>query len=494
MMRGWWRPPVWAWPLLLAPVLVPAYYTAERLAGTTTLVTQSLYSLSSVVAIAGLLVGAARHERAGRGAWLALAAGQTAMLTGDIVYFLISRGGRAVAYPGPPDVCYLLGYLGLAGGLVWLVRRRTPGWDLPSLIDAAVVAVGAGLVGWVYLIEPLSAGSGGTAQAVTVAYPVMDLALLAFGVRLMLGSGARPASFWLLSAWLGAVLVGDTIYSLEALRGTYDGTFTDGLWICGVLSLGAAALHPSARRLDDPSSVTAPDATTGRLVVLAVTSILAPVVLAVQYARGAALHVPEVVVACVVLFLLVLARMAGLVRTQRAMAVTDGLTGLATRRHLQAALAGAERGGAPFALLLIDVDHFKSVNDTYGHQAGDRVLAEFGCRMRAMARSGDVVARYGGEEFAVLLPGVGPGTIEEVARRFHLGLAGAPVAIDGDQLLPVTVSVGGGCMSGDIENAEELTRVADQALYAAKEAGRNRVVVPDHRAVVAGHGVPRSSV
>lgn len=122
----------------------------------------------------------------------------------------------------------------------------------------------------------------------------------------------------------------------------------------------------------------APDATAGRLVVLAVTSVLAPIVLAVQYARGGELRVPEIVASCIVMFLLVLARMAGLVRTQRMMAVTDGLTGLRTRRYLEAALRGeadrVRRGGGSSGFLLIDVDHFKTVNDSYGHQAGDRVV------------------------------------------------------------------------------------------------------------------------
>ena len=485
-MRVSRRLPVWTLPLLLAPVLIVGYYTAMRLAGSTAVVTQAVYSLSSVIAIAGLIIGAARHGRAGRGPWLALAAGQTAMFAGDLTYFLFARAG-AVSYPGPPDVCYLLGYLGLAGGLLWLVHRRTPDWDLPSAIDAAVVAVGAGLVGWVYLIEPLSAGASGAAQAVTVAYPVMDLALLAFGARLMLGAGARPASFWLLAAWLVIVLVGDTTYAVQALLGVYDGTFVDGVWVVALMCLAAAGMHPSVIRVNELSAVTAPDATALRLMLLAVTSVLAPSVLAVQYARGAELHVPAVVVACIVLFLLVLARMAGLVYTQRMMAITDGLTGLRTRRYLEAALHGevdrTRRSGAPLGFLLLDIDHFKNVNDTYGHQAGDRVLVEVGRRMRAIARDGDVVARYGGEEFAILLPAVGPEMLQEVARRFQLGLSSVPFAVGDDRLLPVTVSIGAVCMSDGTLTVQELARTADQALYTAKDAGRNRVVM-------AGFGMP----
>ena len=474
------RPPVWTWPLLLAPLLVLVYYTAGHRFGSTAGITQFSYSLTSVIAVAGLIIGAVRRGRAGGGPWFALAAGQAAMLAGDLTYFAIARSGE-VSYPGPPDVFYLLGNVTLAGGLLWLVRRRTPGWDMPSAIDAAVVAVGAGLVGWVYLIEPLSTGTGGAAQAVTVAYPTMDLILLTFGVRLMLGAGVRPASFWLLTGWLIAVLIGDTTYSIQALRGVYDGTVVDGVWMVAVSILGASGLHPSVTRVDEPSAVAAPDATAHRLVVLAVTSILAPAVLAVQYARGGELHVPEVVTACVVLFSLVLARMAGLVRTQRTMAITDGLTGLRTRRYLEAALRGevdrVRRTQVPFGFLIIDVDHFKSVNDTYGHQAGDRVLVEVGRRMRSMARAGDVVARYGGEEFAVLLPAMTPEAMREIAGRLHEGLSSVPYVIGDDRMLAVTVSIGGVCPTAGTPAVEDLTKIADQALYAAKNAGRNRVVM-----------------
>ena len=485
-MPGWRRPPLWTWPLLVGPVLIVGYYTAGPVAGASAAVTQALYSATSAIAVAALIAGAIRRGGTGRGPWLALAAGQTAMILGDLTYFVIAQGGVG-PYPGPPDACYLLGYLGLAGGLFWLVRRRTPGWDLPSVIDAAVIAVCAALVGWVYLVEPLSAGAGGAAQAVTVAYPVMDLALLAFGARLMLGAGVRPASFWLLTVWLAGMIVGDTTYSVQALLGVYDGTFVDGVWMMAVSCLAAAGLHPSVVRVDEASAVTAPDATTARLVMLAVTSVLAPIVLAVQYVRGDELHVPAVVGACVVLFLLVLARMAGLVHTQRMMAVTDGLTGLRTRRYLETALhaeaARIRRSHTPFGFLLIDVDHFKSVNDTYGHQAGDRVLVEVGRRMRSMCRDGDVVARYGGEEFAVLLPEVDPDTLREAAERLHRGLSSVPFAVGDGRLLPVTVSIGGLCVPDGTLTVPDLARIADQALYTAKDAGRNRVVMARSAAV-----------
>ncbi|GAA4605040.1 diguanylate cyclase (GGDEF)-like protein [Actinoplanes octamycinicus] len=475
------RLPLWGWPLVLAPVLTTVYYLIGHYAGTWTVGSQLVFSVPSASAVAALIGAAMRYRPHGaRRPWLLLAAGQGAMLIGDLVYYLLGRSGE-VPYPSLADLWYLGGYIGLALGLLSLLRRRTPGWDLPSLIDATVVAVATSLVAWVYLIEPLSSGASGAAQAVTIAFPMMDLVLLTVGVRLMIGAGRRPPTFWLLMTWLVIMIFADTTYSLQALLGTYDGTVLDGLWICGVFSLAAAALHPSMAAVDEPSPAAAPDATRSRLIVLSVASVVAPVLLGVQYLRGAALHVPEVTVACIVLFLLVLARMAGLVDVQRTMAITDGLTGLRTRRYLEEALRTeaerCRRTGASFAFVLVDVDHFKRVNDTYGHQAGDRVLVEVARRMRQLVRTGDVVARYGGEEFAVLLPGVGPETVAAITGSIHRGVCTAPFAIGDDLLLSVTVSVGVACLPEQATEVTELTRIADQALYAAKAAGRNRVVV-----------------
>jgi diguanylate cyclase (GGDEF)-like protein len=235
-------------------------------------------------------------------------------------------------------------------------------------------------------------------------------------------------------------------------------------------------------KVDESSSTTAPDATSARLLVLATASVVAPAVLAVQYLRSAALHVPEIVVACILLFLLVLLRMAGLVSVQRTMAITDALTGLRTRRYLEEALRseGERRRGAAgtsSAFLLVDVDHFKDVNDTYGHQAGDRVLVEVTRRMRDLVRTGDVVARYGGEEFAILLPGISSDELTELSRRLQRGISTAPFAIGAGRLIEVTVSIGGARMPGGHEPVDEMIRTADQALYAAKGAGRNQVVL-----------------
>jgi diguanylate cyclase (GGDEF)-like protein len=155
----------------------------------------------------------------------------------------------------------------------------------------------------------------------------------------------------------------------------------------------------------------------------------------------------------------------------RETAVTDGLTGIANRRHfdhsLTRHLARASRTSEPCSLLLFDIDHFKRLNDTRGHQVGDDALREVAQVLRTHARSNDVAARYGGEEFALIL---GSCPIEEAlatAERIRRAIASA---------LPVTVTVGVATFPLHAVHGEDLVRAADRALYDGKHAGRDQVI------------------
>lgn len=146
------------------------------------------------------------------------------------------------------------------------------------------------------------------------------------------------------------------------------------------------------------------------------------------------------------MFILVMTRMSGLITARRALALADTLTGLYTRRFMEPALrneaAKALRTRNPLGLLMVDIDHFKSVNDTYGHAAGDKVLAEVARRMRSACRSYDIASRYGGEEFSVLLPNIDAGALHTVAQRIVTTVAATPIRLDDGADLTVTVSVG----------------------------------------------------
>lgn len=167
-------------------------------------------------------------------------------------------------------------------------------------------------------------------------------------------------------------------------------------------------------------------------------------------------------------------------RLQR-LAALDPLTDAYNRRfgagRLQEEFGRAVRTGSPLGVLMVDLDHFKVVNDTHGHLVANRVLRATAAAIRRVTREGDVLIRYGGEEFLVLLPGAGPTDLAEAAERVRRSVA-ATVVGDGERRVTVTASVGGATYpEHDVGSATDLVDAADVAMYAAKQAGRDRVAI-----------------
>ena len=163
------------------------------------------------------------------------------------------------------------------------------------------------------------------------------------------------------------------------------------------------------------------------------------------------------------------------------LAVTDELTGLNNRRYMESQLGPlvdrAAVGGDGVAALMIDIDLFKKINDSHGHDVGDEVLREFAARLASNVRAVDLPCRYGGEEFTVIMPGADIEAAEKVAERIRLHVAGSPFRVaGGSELLSVTISIGVAACTGSGDTPEALIKRADAALYAAKSAGRNRVI------------------
>jgi two-component system cell cycle response regulator len=190
-----------------------------------------------------------------------------------------------------------------------------------------------------------------------------------------------------------------------------------------------------------------------------------------------------------------LARVRSLIKTKRyadflrhnlddgmEMAVTDPLTGLHNRRHMLGQLGAlVERSisgaGAPVAALMIDIDHFKKVNDSYGHHVGDEVLREFAVRLATNVRAVDLPCRFGGEEFMVIMPDTSLEIAKVIADRIRAQVAGSPFRVaGGGEPLTVTISIGVAATLGVGDTVEALLRRADAAVYEAKACGRNMVI------------------
>ncbi|MCK9931506.1 GGDEF domain-containing protein [Frankia sp. Mgl5] len=470
-----------------------------------------LLTASTVGAIA---LGVRRWHPEPRAPWVLLAITQGLYTVADAIFYTNIIVFHNAIFPSLADLFYIGRYPFAIAALALLFRQRAPGRNLSAVLDTTSIAVAMSLLYWLYVVTPYKrATSGQLALLASVAFPAADLGLLVMSLILVLAPGRRPASFVLLVASLVVTLASDVLSTISVLGSRYVvADLTDSLWALGDVLVAAAALHPSMADLSCSPQADDRRLGPGRLAALLAAALIAPVLLLVEADRSPT-QIRIIAVASAALALLIVARLAALVAEQRRLATTDVLTGLRTRRFLQnqlpAAVSRADRSGQPFALLLVDVDNFKSVNDRYGHPCGDVVLAEIGSRLAAgrpprgprarlgggglgprgpprgaraaggaaPPRPGDLLARFGGEEFALLGPTVGPETVGELAERLRHNVARDLIELDSGARLRATVSVGAAVYPVHAHGQTDLLIAADRNLYAAKAAGRNRVVI-----------------
>ena len=441
------------------------------------------------VGAALVCLAAVRRSRTDRVAWTALGVAILLAVIGNLIYTLAIATMEVEPFPSVADFFYLAYFLPLYVALVALIRARVPRFHASMWLDGIVGALGAGAVAVALLLGPaLEVTEGRTAAVVTsLSYPVADVVLLALlvAVGAILGI-RRDRTLLLLAAAIVTNLVGDIVFLDLATSGIYvEGGWLDLTWLVAV-SLMALAAHTSD---PDPVGVVARNGSTTRvgwrvLAVPLACNVVSLVVLGFDSGNRFNPAAAWLAVGCV---LAALARVAVTFQEVRAFnevkeqARTDDLTGLPNRRALleeARTVLAATTARRPAALLLLDLDGFKEVNDSLGHHAGDQLLRQVGPRLRGALRSTDVLARLGGDEFAVLLRDAGLDEAQDLAERLR-DLIAQPFTVE-DIRLHVGVSIGVATAPVPAANVEELLRCADVAMYAAK-SGREgvHVYVPD---------------
>jgi signal transduction histidine kinase len=308
--RAWWIYLACGVVVAIAYYLIPATGLVPRWAAKI-----GLYNGLGLSAVIAIVVGVARHRPERPLGWYLFGVGMLSYVTADIIFYTYQDILHLEVFPSVADVFYLAAYPFLMGGLLLVIRGRSPGADRASLLDALVVTVGLGMASWVFLVGPLAQAPGLTLpeRVVSMAYPIMDVLLLATAIRLVVDGGSRPPGFWVLISGVGALLITDTLYSIIQLTGGYHtGSPIDLGWMTWYACWGAAALHPTMRVLAEPAPAREVRLTRWRLGLLAGASLLAPAIQVVQLARGQHTEGLVTAVGSMVLFGLVLARLRGL--------------------------------------------------------------------------------------------------------------------------------------------------------------------------------------
>jgi diguanylate cyclase (GGDEF)-like protein len=431
-----------------------------------------------VASCAALAVGARLYANTKPAAWNLITGASLAFMLGILVRpWALTRSGLEIL---SGEVFTLVGYaLLFAGVLSWL--RVAGGLDLHAGIDGFIVAVGALAPAVQYLAIPAAsfdAGRPALVSWVVQLYPVIDILIIFLFINLVFSTAVELTSFRLVSLAAALLLLGDLGYALLYSVGELGGgRMMDLPFMAAYVCMGTAALHPDMRHMALIVSQPIQPWSAPRLALI-IPALVASIVVLLDGARGRGAETFGVlVVAALVTAVLVRAVSAvhRLAETQRRwsyQATHDGLTALANRQRLVDRLDVqiADGRSPPPWLVYVDLDHFKLVNDHWGHGTGDLLLQEVARRLVAIAADRALVARTGGDEFAVA--GRGPRADAVAIAEAVTAALRDPIELHGRELVS-TGSVGVVAWAGQ-PSAEEMVRDADVAMYRAKDAGRGR--------------------
>ncbi len=420
-----------------------------------------------------------------RRSWQVLAVAVSCQFLGDLVYTAYELAG-ASAYPSVADAFYLSFYPFVLVALLRLpVARLHAGARMRMWVDLALTSLGgAAAFSYVVLGPTALADNGNTLQSIfTVAYPVGDLVLLV-GLAALLLRGSAPSarrSLSLITTGLAFFVTADLIYGYQTLHAGYvDGSWLDALWFSAIVLFAVAGLAQGP--VDGPELIAPSRERISWLPYAAVAGGFGLLIFANRHDH----LFPSLLMALVAITLAGLVSIRQFLTQRDALraqariafqAVHDGLTLLPNRTLLLERLAQVldrrKRLGTHVAVLLLDVDDFKLINDTLGHAAGDELLVALATRLTAVTRAGETVGRLGGDEFCLVAEGEFADGQESALAERVLAVFAEPFTIH-DQHRTLSGSVGIALSNGGATRPEDLVRDADTAMYRAKESGKNR--------------------
>ncbi len=464
------------WPLLIAVAFIISTLPGVRPHSGYSLLLDGVLNNLGYLAAPVVCFLRSRRSATFRASWRMLSLGLLLYGAGNVYWTLFIRPMAVQPFPSVADGFFLAFYPCAFVALTLLIREQSEKMPLSLWLDGLVGGLAASAVAGAAVIEPIVSTSTGSwaAIATTTAYPLLDLLLIMIvTITLAAFNWRPPIGLWLLLAGLVLFSLADAAYLIETAHNTYvSGRLTDGVWILATVFM---AMAPGGKQ-----DVADPRLPAWALLGVPVVSTLAAMLLlGLDHQRRLhpiVLCLAMAAVLAALLRLVVTFREVNSLSNSRQLAMTDDLTGLANRRALyeDPALKLPGEGVGTVALLLLDLDRFKEINDSLGHHAGDEMLREVAKRLSLGDLGRHLIARLGGDEFAVLLRRTSREEAIACATEIRARIA-APYLLDG-VTLRAEASVGIAMTSEGDNDMESLLRLADVAMYEAKSQHLGQVI------------------
>ena len=399
--------------------------------------------------------------------WVLIGLGATAWGLGGVYYLGAYFHSASVPFPSPADVGYLAVYPFLYPGLLLLMRRRLTGLRKSLWLDGVIGGLAVASLATAVVFEAVLRGVGGSAAAVAtnLAYPLGDAVLIALVVLVYGMYGWRPGRDWgLIGLGLAVFFVGDSAYLVQTAQGTYAaGRLLDASWPLGLLLVAFAAARPAPGRRSAAAD--------GRIVLVMPISFIVAMIGLVLWDHVHRLNTLAIVLTTLTLLAgvgrlaLTFGENMSMLHHSRVEARTDQLTLLGNRRRLLTDLDSVFHSRARRLLVLLDLNGFKHYNDSFGHQAGDALLARLGSALADVVGGRGTAYRLGGDEFCVLVE------IGDEAPAAPLAAIASALSEKGDGF-EISAAYGTVVIPDEASEISDALRLADQHMYANKQTGR----------------------